>query len=56
MPAGFAEDQAKYEPGLRTLTEGLTDDASPAKIKQALLRIPGVTAQDADAMAETLLG
>jgi hypothetical protein len=53
VPAGFAEDQAKYEPGLRTLTEGLNDAASPASIRQALLRIHGATAQDADAMVET---
>ncbi len=53
VPAGFAADQAKYEPGLKALTEGLNDDASPANIRQALLRIHGVTAQDADAMAET---
>jgi hypothetical protein len=53
MPAGFAEDQAKYEPGLRALTEGLNDKASPANIRQALLRIHGVTAPDADAMVET---
>jgi hypothetical protein len=53
VPAGFAEDQAKYEPGLRALIDGLNDDASPANIRQALRRIEGVTAQDADAMAET---
>ncbi len=53
VPAGFAEDQAKYEPGLRTLTEGLNDAASPANVRQSLLRIHGVTAEDADAMAET---
>jgi hypothetical protein len=53
VPAGFAEDQAKYEPGLRTLTEGLNDESSPANIRQSLLRIHGVTAADADAMAET---
>jgi len=53
VPAGFAEDQARYEPGLRTLTEGLNEGASPANIRQALLRIHGVTAPDADAMVET---
>jgi hypothetical protein len=53
VPAGFAEDQAKYEPGLRALTDGLNDDASPTNIRQALLRIHGVTSQDADAMVET---
>ncbi|HEX5325783.1 MAG TPA: N-6 DNA methylase, partial [Acetobacteraceae bacterium] len=53
VPAGFAEDQAKYEPGLRALSDGLDDDASPGRIRQALLRIAGVTAQDADAMVET---
>ena len=53
VPAGFAEDQAKYEPGLRTLTEGLNDAASPTAVRVALLRIHGVTPQDADAMVET---
>ena len=53
VPAGFAEDQAKYEPGLRTLTEGLDDDASPEAIRRALLRIEGVSTADAAAMAET---
>ncbi len=53
VPAGFAEDQAKYEPGLQVLTEGLNDEASPARIRQALLRIHGVTSEDADAMVTT---
>jgi SAM-dependent methyltransferase len=53
VPAGFAEDQAKYEPGLQTLTEGLSDNASPAEIRRSLLRISGVDEADATAMAET---
>ena len=53
VPAGFAQDQAKYEPGLRVLTEGLEDRATPAQIRQALLRIQDVTSDDADAMVGT---
>jgi hypothetical protein len=53
VPAGFAEDQAKYEPGLKALTEGLDDNASPAEIRRTLLRISGVTEADAAAMAAT---
>ncbi len=53
VPAGFAEDQAKYEPGLQVLAEGLDDEASPARIRQDLLRIHGVSPEDADAMVVT---
>jgi hypothetical protein len=53
VPAGFAEDQAKYEPGLKALTDGLDDSASPTEIRRTLLRISGVTEADATAMAET---
>ncbi|HZS82240.1 MAG TPA: N-6 DNA methylase, partial [Stellaceae bacterium] len=53
IPAGFAEDQAKFDPGLRELAEGLDNDASPDQVERALARIDGVTARDARAMAET---
>lgn len=53
VPAGFAEDQAKYEPGLQVLTEGLEDGATPDEIRRRLLRIEGVSGDDATAMAAT---
>ena len=53
IPAGFAEDQAKFDPGLRELTEGLETDAPPAQVERALARIEGIDAQDARAMAQT---
>ena len=53
IPAGFAEDQAKYDPGLRTLTEGLEDNASSAEVQRRLARIKGVTNADAQEMAAT---
>jgi hypothetical protein len=52
VPAGFAEDQAKYDSGLRTLIEGLDDNAEPAEVRRALLRISGVTEDDVAAMGE----
>jgi N-6 DNA Methylase len=51
IPGGFAEDQARYEPGLRALTDGLEDEATPADVRRRLLRLPGVTGPDADEMA-----
>jgi hypothetical protein len=53
IPAGVAEDQAVYEPGLRTLTDGLDDNATPEEIRRRLLRLPGVTDPDANEMATT---
>ncbi len=53
VPAGFAEDQAKFDPGLRELTEGLDTEASAEQVERALARIEGIGPQDARAMAET---
>jgi hypothetical protein len=53
VPVGFAEDQVKFDAGLRTLTEGLHEHSSPADIQRTLRRIPGVSAADAGAMAKT---
>jgi hypothetical protein len=53
VPAGFAEDQARFDYGLQTLTQGLHDAASPAQVERSLLRIGGVAAPDASAMADT---
>jgi SAM-dependent methyltransferase len=53
IPSGFAEDQARYEPGLRTLSDGLDDNATPVDVRRRLLRLPGVTVPDADEMAAT---
>jgi SAM-dependent methyltransferase len=53
VPAGFAEDQARFDHGLQTLAQGLSDAASPAQVERSLLRIEGVAAPDASAMADT---
>ncbi|MBU6500115.1 MAG: N-6 DNA methylase, partial [Rhodospirillales bacterium] len=53
IPAGFAEAQERFEPGLRTLSEGLTDNASPAQVEASLRRIAGVSAADAAALGRT---
>ena len=53
VPAGFAEDQAKYEPGLQALVDGLEDAAKPEDVRRMLMRISGVGNNDADAMTET---
>jgi SAM-dependent methyltransferase len=53
VPAGIAEDQAKFDPALRELSEGLDTDASPEQVERALLRIEGIEAQDARTLART---
>ena len=53
VPAGFAEDQARFDYGLQTLTHGLQESASLTQVERSLLRIEGVAAQDASAMADT---
>lgn len=55
VPAGFAEDQARFDYGLQTLAQGLQEGASPAQVERSLLRIDGVAAPDASAMADTFL-
>src|SRR5260221_6736656 len=53
VPAGFAEDQARFDQGLQTLSQGLQDGATRAQIERSLMRIEGVAAQDASALAGT---
>lgn len=53
VPAGIAEDQARFEPALRELSEGLENDASPEQVERALARIEGVAAEDARTLAQT---
>ena len=53
VPAGIAEDQEKFDPALRELTEGLDTDASPQQVERALDRIPGVDPQDAAVLGQT---
>jgi hypothetical protein len=53
VPAGIAEDQAKFNPAVRELTEGLNTDASPEQVERALTRIPGIEGQDAALLAQT---
>jgi hypothetical protein len=55
VPAGFAEDQARFDYGLRALAQGLQEGASPAQVDRSLLRIDGVAAPDASAMVDTFL-
>jgi SAM-dependent methyltransferase len=53
VPAGFAEDQARFDRGLQTLSQGLQEEATPEQIERALLRIGDVAERDAAAMADT---
>jgi SAM-dependent methyltransferase len=53
VPAGFAEDQARFDRGLQTLSQGLQEEATPEQIERAMFRIGGVAARDAAAMADT---
>lgn len=53
IPLGFAEQQAAFENGLDELNRGLADEATPEAVGQALRRIEGASAEDADALAQT---
>jgi Eco57I restriction-modification methylase len=53
VPAGIAEDQAKFDPALRELTEGLDSGATPEQVEHALARIPGIETQDATVLGQT---
>ena len=53
VPAGFAEDQARFDRGVQTLAQGLQENATPEQIERALSRIGGVDARDAAAMTQT---
>jgi hypothetical protein len=53
VPAGIAEDQAKFDPALRELSEGLDMGASPEQVERAVLRIDGVDPQDARTLGQT---
>ena len=53
IPLGFAEQQVAFEYGLDELNRGLADEATPEAVGQALRRIEGASAEDADALAQT---
>jgi hypothetical protein len=53
VPAAITEDQAKFDPALRELTEGLHTDAPPEQVERALARIPGIEARDAALLGQT---
>jgi len=53
VPAGFAEDQARFDRGVQTLSQGLQDAATADQIERALFRIGGVAERDAAAMTQT---
>jgi SAM-dependent methyltransferase len=53
VPAGFAEDQARFDRGVQALAQGLQDHSSPIQMERSLLRIEGVAEQDARAMTGT---
>jgi hypothetical protein len=55
VPAGFAEDQARFDRSVQALSQGLRDQATPAQIERSLRRIDGVVAGDAAAMAGTFV-
>ena len=53
IPLGFAEQQAAFEAGLDELNRGLADNSTPKDVAEALRRIDGASAADAEAMADT---
>lgn len=53
VPAGIAEHQARFDPALRELTEGLETSASPDHVERALVRIDGIEPEDASTLAQT---
>lgn len=53
VPSVFAADQARFEPALRELGDGLANHAPRATVERALGRIAGVTAEDARRLADT---
>src|SRR5437868_1354792 len=53
VPAGFAEDQARFDRDVQTLSQGLQEGASAEQIERALSRIGGVEPRDAAALAGT---
>lgn len=53
IPAGFAEDQVRFEHGLRTFSHGLEEGATAEQVERQLLRLSGVAERDAGVMAET---
>ncbi len=53
IPAGFAEAQSRFDPGIQALTNGLADNATPAAIRRILAAIPGVADHDAEALSRT---
>lgn len=53
VPAGFAEDQARFDRGVQALSQGLYDHSTPAQVERSLSRIEGVAAADTAAMVGT---
>ncbi len=53
VPSGFAQNQAAFDSGLRTLTDGLRAGSKPETVEGALRRIDGVDAEAAHRMADT---
>jgi len=53
IPAGFAESEARFAPGVQALADGLRDKAEPDAVERHLRRIAGVTEANAKAMAAT---
>ena len=51
--AGIAEDQSRFEPALREVSQGLEDDAEPERVEQALTPTAGVLPADAAMVAQT---
>jgi hypothetical protein len=54
-PAGFAEDQARFDRGVQALSHALQGGATPAQVERSLARIDGVAAGDAAAMTGTFV-
>jgi SAM-dependent methyltransferase len=53
VPAGIAEDQARFDLALNELTAGLDSEAPPEQVERALLRDGDVEPRDATTFAQT---
>ena len=53
IPGGFAEEQARFEPALQALTDGLAHAEAPAVVFRQLRAIEGVSMQDAETLRDT---
>jgi hypothetical protein len=53
IPGGFAEEQARFEPALQALTDGLANQETAQTVYRVLEGIAGIRAKDAKILSET---